>query len=770
MKDLDASLRRRIESAETDYLLSRTEARWPSMVVDQHIARLLFTFSQPRTLVDAVLLYCEHASLEVHAALEDAYPALSRMISAGVLVGAEEPLSQTATYTFSVGELWNGKEIMELIQAYEDTEVYRVRDGDTLLALKIARPTAGSACLTSLANEAEALKKLNGRFSPMLREQNVYKGQAHLTTEWCTGPDVGLFADRCRAANTPHEDRALRQACCGILEAYAFLHSLSILHGDIHTRNIIVSGDRVTLLDFGLAQVWPNGPKQSGARRGVSFYFEPEYALARAQNGREPERTPAGEQYSLAVLLFRLLTGQHYLDLNLDETQLLQIAFDSPRSFGTCGVSSWPAGEAVLRTALAKDPNQRFESVEDFAGSLRAASLEQDAGLPLLRKTTHLRDFVDRVIHTLSPKLLTTASPSPICSVYFGWAGIAHATCRLSVLRNDPHLLAQADVFAETALRYSAEPHAFWSPSFEPSEAVPGPGSLYHGLSGAICVRALVSLAQCDLLMASEAITRFCTLASEPNSNYDATLGHASLLLGASALFEALEEEHSAQRSHLLALGKSIKQKLSEILKIPQAMTDYGPIPWLGVAHGWAGILYACLRWEQATQQHSLAAAGRRLDELAGLSQPSGGIGVCWPRYSYRRKPEPMPAAGWCHGTAGYVHLWTLAHQLSNEQRFRDLAERAACHTWEVTRRTGGGLCCGMAGQACALSVLARHTQSKKWSERARVLAELAIKQQSDRQLSLFHGELGVALMAAQLDCGDSPLMPLFNSEIPART
>jgi hypothetical protein len=47
------------------------------------------------------------------------------------------------------------------------------------------------------------------------------------------------------------------------------------------------------------------------------------------------------------------------------------------------------------------------------------------------------------------------------------------------------------------------------------------------------------------------------------------------------------------------------------------------------------------------------------------------------------------PATGWCHGSAGYVHLWTLADSVVGHGRQLDLAERAARHAWLGRSRTG---------------------------------------------------------------------------------
>ena len=80
--------------------------------------------------------------------------------------------------------------------------------------------------------------------------------------------------------------------------------------------------------------------------------------------------------YSLAVLTYRILTGEPYLDLDLERDDALDaIARRPPRSFTDQGRAPWPAVEEVLARALAKDPALRQATVAELRDELaRAAS------------------------------------------------------------------------------------------------------------------------------------------------------------------------------------------------------------------------------------------------------------------------------------------------------------------------------------------------------------------------------------------------------------
>lgn len=131
---------------------------------------------------------------------------------------------------------------------------------------------------------------------------------------------------------------------------------------------------------------------------------------------------------------------------------------------------------------------------------------------------------------------------------------------------------------------------------------------------------------------------------------------------------------------------------------------------------------------------------------------------------------------GWCNGSSGYVFLWTLAHKMLRDLNYLSLAEGAAWNAWE-TPSPIGNLCCGMAGQAYALLNLYKHTGESAWLARARDAASYAVvatnearnrrehEQMALRPESLYKGELGIAVLAADLEHPEHACMPLFELE-----
>ena len=147
------------------------------------------------------------------------------------------------------------------------------------------------------------------------------------------------------------------------------------------------------------------------------------------------------------------------------------------------------------------------------------------------------------------------------------------------------------------------------------------------------------------------------------------------------------------------------------------------------------------------------------------------GRGLRWPYDAAQPMPHSGLEASWCNGAAGYVALWTAAHRLLGKDHFESWARRAAWTAYESPVPSGGDLCCGFGGRAYALLSLYRHSSEEVWLARAHRLAERAatnIRANSLRRDSLYKGEVGVALLAAELESPEHACMPLFERETPS--
>lgn len=753
--DLPRTIRMRIGDPDGGYVVSRRSSRSPSLLVEHRAAQLVAAFREPRTIVSGVLAYSRAMRLDPRAVLEGAYPLLERLIRRGFLVPAEA--AGTTTPRLTPGDAVDDFVVDRPVQVLEDTEVHLAHNtaGDAV-ALKLARPQTPPEVDAMLHREAQLLRRLDGGPTPKLVATGSVDGCPYLASAWCPGMDVVEAAAVARVGG----DAELRLRALGreVIGAYARLHRLGVLHGDVHPRNVLVNADgHVTLLDFGLARpVDPDPGYELPPRRGVGFWFEPEFARAHRRGLGPVAATPGGEQYAVAALVYLLLTGVPHADFRLDDELWRQIEEALPLPFADRGVPPWSAGEAVLARALSKAAADRFPSVSAFAQSFRAACGGRAPAASGTGGPSAATVVLDAALRRLDADPAGVALAEPTCSAHSGAAGIAIAFHRLACIREDAALLARADAWAQWAVERAGSAGAF--PQFAPPGRGdgPGPASIHHATPGPLYARALISLAQGDAVAARSAVRAFCAAITKPAVAVDVTFGAAGALLACANLLGALRGAEETHR-RVVEAGEGLHASIA----------DTRSLPWLGAAHGWAGLLYASLCWTQAVGRRPGPGVVAHLDRLRGQATQTGPR-AWWPRRPGPVDPQRSAATGWCHGSAGHVHLWCAASAAFPRGTHFELAKRSALHAaGGDPARPGGSLCCGYAGQAYACLAVLRRTGDAVWHRRARALADRAAvwALRGAPPDSLYAGALGVALLAADLKDPANARMPLFEPD-----
>jgi eukaryotic-like serine/threonine-protein kinase len=753
---LPEQLRAQLEAEEGDFAVSRRGSRSASRIVDAEGAELLERFRSPSTIVEVVIAHSRDHGTGAETTLEEAYPLVQRLIAAGVLVPAGTDAAQELRPAAGRGDRLAGYEVITSIQVLEDTELHQVRTADgTVAALKLFKRSGRIGQLAG--REAAVLRELDGAPAPRLLEA----GDDHLLLEWVRGiPAPAAAAEMRRAGGR----RALLDLCLAVVRAYVCLHARGVVHSDVHPSNVLVAGDgSVTLLDFGVARVPASeNPQLAHApRAGMPFFFEPEYAAAIRARRRPPPSNERGEQYAVAALLYQLVTGVHYLDFSLQQDEMLrQIAEESPLPLR----DPWPELEDVLAIALRKDPGERHQDLATL--ERRLAALERpDTPAVDLRHSHKLLDAMLRRLGPDGPYFPERLPTAPTCSVNYGAAGVAYALYRVSALRDDPELLALADVWISRALAHRDDADAWYSPDLDVTPERVGTISSFHTAAGAYSVAALVAHARGDTGGRRLAVEAMLRASAAPCEELDLTLGRTSTVLACAMLLEAIGTADPEAATALKDLGDRVLAGVWKQVDGYAAIPECEQFRYLGVAHGWAGVLYATLRWSELTGAPPPATTAQRLDELAGCAEPSGrGL-----RWKVLAGSSDQYMNGWCNGSAGYVHLWTLAHRLEPNDRWLDLAHGAAWNAWELDGPVST-VCCGRAGRAYALLNLYRHTDDPAWLTRARVLADRAAAESAPGESeghedSLYKGRLGPALLAADQAAPHNACLPFFEPE-----
>ncbi len=152
-----------------------------------------------------------------------------------------------------------------------------------------------------------------------------------------------------------------------IAAALQYAHNQKLIHRDIKPENMLLGPNgEVLLSDFGIAIVAHNTNTQSMKEIvGTLAYMAPEQFTGKPR--------PASDQYALAVVVYEWLCGSRPFHGNTFEVGS-QHLFATPEPLRNKLPQLSPIVERVVLTALAKDPQQRFTNVQEFANSLEKAS------------------------------------------------------------------------------------------------------------------------------------------------------------------------------------------------------------------------------------------------------------------------------------------------------------------------------------------------------------------------------------------------------------
>ena len=158
-----------------------------------------------------------------------------------------------------------------------------------------------------------------------------------------------------------------------------YAHERGIVHRDIKPANIIVRADgRAKITDFGVAKVLDlatTGVTQEGATIGTPSYMAPEQAKGYGVKG-------SADQFSVAVMMYRLLTGERPFMGDSRSTVMYKIVHEDPITLNVLN-RTIPAGvSAAVMKALGKDPTQRFPTCSAFAAAVRVGMAGGTVELP----------------------------------------------------------------------------------------------------------------------------------------------------------------------------------------------------------------------------------------------------------------------------------------------------------------------------------------------------------------------------------------------------
>jgi Tol biopolymer transport system component len=289
--------------------------------------------------------------------------------------------------TLAAGARLGPYEIQAPLGAGGMGEVYRARDtrlGRTV-AVKVlpAQLSNNPELRERLEREAKAISSLSHSHICALYDVGREGETDYLVMEFLEGETL---AARLGRGALPTE-QVLRYGT-EVADALDKAHRQGIVHRDLKPGNIMLTKSGVKLLDFGLAKpVAPSGahstftalPTQAELTREGTILGTFQYMAPEQLEGKDADART--DIFGLGTVLFEMATGRKAFSGATQASLISSILRDEPPPISRVAPMTPPALDRVVRTCLAKDPEERWQSAGDVAKELRWIAEGSAAGV-----------------------------------------------------------------------------------------------------------------------------------------------------------------------------------------------------------------------------------------------------------------------------------------------------------------------------------------------------------------------------------------------------
>jgi serine/threonine protein kinase len=255
---------------------------------------------------------------------------------------------------------------------------------DRFVAIKLMHAflVADQDFLNRFQREARAMAALNHPNIVGVYDFDVYgENSYYLVMEYIRG---GTLKERLeelarRGERLPLTD--VVKMIAEIADALAYAHRRDMVHRDIKPANIMLNEDsgRAVLTDFGIVKLVGSQSMAftaTGALIGTPAYMSPEQALGKSGDHRV-------DIYSLGVMLFQMVTGTLPFDADTPLAVVMKhVNSPTPEPSSITPDIPWGLQEVIMK-AMAKSPEDRFNSAGEMAAALRAVDLSAASTRPV---------------------------------------------------------------------------------------------------------------------------------------------------------------------------------------------------------------------------------------------------------------------------------------------------------------------------------------------------------------------------------------------------
>lgn len=266
------------------------------------------------------------------------------------------------TATLAAGDRLGPYEIVAPIGAGGMGDVYRARDTrlDRTVAIKVSKAQFSER----FAREAKIISSLNHPNICALYDVGQQDGLHYLVMEYLEG----------KLLEGPLPLEKLLRYGTEIAAALDAAHRKGVTHRDLKPANVMVTASGVKLLDFGLAKVEQiPGPDDAtlvkaltseGTIMGTFQYMAPEQLEGKEADGRS-------DIWAFGAVLYEMASGRRAFDGKTQATLIAGIMHTQPAPLSEVQPAMPSSLDRLIRRAMAKDPEERWQSARDMLLELR---------------------------------------------------------------------------------------------------------------------------------------------------------------------------------------------------------------------------------------------------------------------------------------------------------------------------------------------------------------------------------------------------------------
>jgi serine/threonine-protein kinase len=255
-----------------------------------------------------------------------------------------------------------GRGAMGVVYEAFDPSIERTVALKTIRRDQLEGDTAAEA-ITRFEREAKAAGRLNHPNIVSIYDFGEDGDTTFIAMEFVIGRELKSHFEKDERFPIADASRIM----CELLDALEYSHNYGVVHRDIKPANIIIRPNgQVKVADFGIARIESSQYTQAGTVLGTPAYMSPEQFMGQTVDRRS-------DIFSAGVVLYQFLTGERPFSgaattimhkvLSVDPPLPSRLNVQAPRPF-----------DAVIAKALAKRPEDRFQTAAEFAEAIKLAA------------------------------------------------------------------------------------------------------------------------------------------------------------------------------------------------------------------------------------------------------------------------------------------------------------------------------------------------------------------------------------------------------------